>query len=42
MPIHDWSRVRSNQFHDFHQSWTIAIRNALNAGRLPLGFFAMV
>ena len=42
MPIHDWTRVRSNQFHDFHQSWTIAIRNALNAGRLPPGYFAMV
>jgi hypothetical protein len=42
MPIHDWTRVRSNRFHDFHQSWTIAIRNALNAGRLPSGYFAMV
>jgi len=42
MPIHDWTRVRSNRFHDFHQSWTIAIRNALNAGRLPVGYFAMV
>ncbi len=42
MPIHDWTRVGSHQFHDFHQSWTIAIRNALNAGRLPPGYFAMV
>jgi hypothetical protein len=42
MPIHDWTQVRSNQFHDFHQSWTISIRNALNAGRLPPGYFAMV
>jgi hypothetical protein len=42
MPIHDWTRVRANRFHDFHQSWTIAIRNALNAGRLPTGYFAMV
>lgn len=42
MPIHDWTRVRSNQFHDFHQSWTIAIRNALNDGQLPPGYFAMV
>jgi hypothetical protein len=42
MPIHDWTRVRPNRFHDFHQSWTIAIRNALNAGRLPAGYFAMV
>jgi hypothetical protein len=42
VPIHDWTRVRANRFHDFHQSWTIAIRNALNAGRLPSGYFAMV
>lgn len=42
MPIHDWTRVRSNRFHDFHQSWTIAIRNALNDGRMPEGYFAMV
>jgi hypothetical protein len=42
MPIHDWTRVRSNRFHDFHQSWTIAIRNALNANRLPHGYFALV
>jgi Protein of unknown function (DUF4058) len=42
MPIHDWTRVRANRFHDFHQKWTIAICNALNAGRLPPGYFAMV
>ncbi len=42
MPIHDWTRVRANRFHDFYQSWTVAIRNALNAGPLPLGYFAMV
>jgi hypothetical protein len=42
MPIHDWTQVRANRFHDFHQSWTIAIRNALNSGRLPKGYFAMV
>jgi hypothetical protein len=42
MPIHDWTRVRANRFHDFHQSWTIALRNALNDGRLPPGYFAMV
>jgi hypothetical protein len=42
MPTHDWTRVRPNRFHDFHQGWTIAIRNALNSGRLPPGYFAMV
>lgn len=42
MPIHDWTRVRANRFHDFHQSWTLAIRNALNGGLLPGRYFAMV
>jgi Protein of unknown function (DUF4058) len=42
MPIHDWTRVGPNRFHDFHQKWTVAICNALNAGRLPPGYFAMV
>lgn len=41
MPIHDWTQVRANRFHDFHQSWTLAIRNALNSGLLPDGFFAL-
>jgi hypothetical protein len=42
MPIHDSTRVRANRFHDFHQKWTVAICNWLNAGRLPPGYFAMV
>ena len=42
MPIHDWTRVRANRFHDFHQRWSVAICNALNDGRLPDGYFAMI
>jgi Protein of unknown function (DUF4058) len=42
MPIHDWSRVPSGLFHDFHQSWSIRIKDALNAGRLPKGVAALV
>lgn len=42
MPIHDWSRVSPNLFHDFHQVWTINIRNALNGGLLPPGYSALV
>jgi uncharacterized protein DUF4058 len=42
MPVHDWSRVDANIYHHFHQQWTIAICNALNAGRLPPGFSALV
>jgi hypothetical protein len=42
MPIHDWTAVDANLFHDFHQTWTIAIRNALNGGLLPKGYSALV
>lgn len=41
MPIHDWTRVRANRFHDFHQTWIGKIREALNDGILPEGYFAM-
>ncbi len=42
MPIHDWTRVPSGLFHDFHQSWSIRIKDALNGGRLPKGLAALV
>jgi hypothetical protein len=42
MPIHDWTRVDAGLFHDFHQSWTVALRNALNSGVLPRDYFALV
>src|SRR5260370_38961208 len=42
MPVHDWTRVRANRFHHFHQRWMAEICDALNAGRLPPGFFAMI
>jgi hypothetical protein len=42
MPIHDWTRVDANLFHDFHQTWSIGIRNALNGGLLPKGYSALV
>ncbi len=41
MPIHDWTRVSFGTFHNFHQGWMITLRDALNAGRLPEGYFAM-
>jgi hypothetical protein len=42
MPSHDWTRVDAGLFHDFHQGWTITLRNALNAGGLPPDYFALV
>ena len=42
MPIHDWTRVYAGLFHDYHQTWSIYIKNALNAGLLPKGLSALV
>jgi len=42
MPIHDWNKVYAGLFHDFHQSWSIRIKDALNAGMLPKGMSALV
>ena len=42
MPLHDWTRVPSGLYHDFHQSWSIRIKDALNMGSLPGGFSALV
>ncbi len=41
MPVHDWTRVSAGTFHDFHQAWIVAIRDALNDGLLPEGYYAM-
>ena len=40
MPIHDWTRVDAGLFHAFHQSWIVALCDALNTGGLPQGYFA--
>ena len=42
MPIHDWTRVQSGLFHEFHQSWSIRIKDALNGGVLTKGYYALV
>lgn len=42
MPMHDWSRVEPTIYHDFHQQWSVAICNALNAGLLPPGLSALI
>ena len=42
MPIHDWTRVPDGIFHHFHQKWTGMIADALNAGLLPEGCYALV
>jgi hypothetical protein len=41
MPVHDWTRVEDGIFHDFHTVWIGAIRNALNEGLLPPGYYSL-
>lgn len=41
MPMHDWSRVQSGVYHNFHYRWIAAIMDRLNAGLLPKGMIAM-
>jgi len=42
MPIHDWTKAPPGYFHHFHQRWTGTICDALNAGLLPKGMFALL
>ena len=42
MTIHPWTRVPAGIFHDFHQSWNMQIRDALNSGVLPADHYALV
>ncbi len=42
MAIHDWKQAPPGFFHHFHQRWSASICDALNAGRLPPGYFALI
>ncbi len=41
MPIHDWKKVNAGAFHHFHHQWTARLCDALNAGALPAGYYAL-
>lgn len=41
MPIHDWTRVEAGIFHDFHLDWIFTLKQALNEGVLPPGYYAL-
>lgn len=42
MPIHNWQHVDAGIFHHFHQNWVPEVSRALNAGRLPSEYYALV
>lgn len=41
MPVHDWTRVDAGTFHDFHSAWITHLKERLNNGLLPRGYYAM-
>ncbi len=41
MRIHNWRLANAGIFHDFHTSWLAHIKETLNAGVLPNGFYAL-
>lgn len=41
MPIHDWTRVKADIFHDFHHAWIEEIKRTLNSGLLPDDYYAL-
>jgi hypothetical protein len=41
MPVHDWTLVDAGTFHDFHNGWLIHLKETLNGGLLPSGYYAM-
>ena len=40
MTLHDWTRVDDGTFHDFHLSWISHLKESLNSGLLPPGYYA--
>jgi hypothetical protein len=40
MPVHDWSLVTAGTFHDFHNAWIIHLKEVMNSGLLPPGYYA--
>lgn len=41
MPVHAWKLVPVRVFLSFHGSWITHLTEALNAGILPAGYYAM-
>ena len=41
MPVHNWTLVDAGIFHDFHGTWMIELKKALNAGVLPPEYYAL-
>jgi hypothetical protein len=40
MPLHDWTKVGAHAFSGFHASWIVHLKDYLNGGVLPPGYYA--
>jgi hypothetical protein len=40
MPVHGWTRVSDGDFYDFRVSWVTHMKESLNEGVLPDGYYA--
>jgi hypothetical protein len=41
MPVHNWTKLDAGTFHAFHTAWITHLSEALNAGLLPEGYYAL-
>lgn len=41
MPVHDWTRVSEDVFHDFQLAWYVHLSTSLNTGNLPPGWYSL-
>lgn len=41
MPVHDWTRVSEDVFHDFQLAWYVHLSTSLNTGVLPRGWYSL-
>jgi hypothetical protein len=40
MPVHNWTLVDDGTYHDFHNGWIVHLKDELNEGVLPKGYYA--
>lgn len=42
MPVHDWTRVEADIFHDLYLGLLVELSKSLNGGLLPEGFYSLI
>jgi hypothetical protein len=42
MRVHDWTKVSRDEFHSFHQTWSVMLSGHLNQLVLPAGYYSQI